>query len=85
MMTPIENPDVYGELKAEVDRIVPYLLESRWYPMTYMAIPKLLKDADELIARMEKADAGRHQIYLNKLLESLKMIRNRFERISEGP
>ncbi len=81
-MGPIENPDVYGNFKKEVDRIVPHLLETRWYPMTYMIIPKLLRDADDLIKRMESASAGRHQVYLDALLVKLRFIRSDFKRIT---
>jgi|GEM_PF-4375751 len=76
-----QTEDVYADFKAEVDRILPKLVETRWFAMSYMMIPKLIRDADDLIARMESADAGRDQENLLALLEKLKYLRLKFARI----
>ncbi len=34
-------------------RLEPGLLQRKWYPMTYMAIPSLLSSADALVAEMD--------------------------------
>ena len=74
--------DVYAEYKKKVDRMAPHLLETRWFPMTYMMIPSLLRDADLLIQEMEKADAGPDQKNLEALLTKLKYLRSSFGRIT---
>lgn len=40
------------DLEEAVDVIEPWLLKSRWYPMTYMMIPSMLASADKLLAEI---------------------------------
>lgn len=48
----IPAPELAG-FRERFARMEPSLLQRRWYPMTYMLIPSLLRGADELIAEMD--------------------------------
>jgi len=80
-----EFTDVYKEYKKKVDRIAPWLLETRWLPMSYMLIPSVVRDADLLIASIEAADAGPDQKNLEALLEKLRYLRSTFCMIVREP
>ena len=71
------------QLAAAVDRIEPRLLTRRWYPMTYMAIPSLLRSADELLAELD-AYRGPDQDRIGALRERLAGLRKGFRNIGGG-
>ncbi len=60
-------------------RLEPGLLQRKWYPMTYMAIPSLLKSADDLIAEMA-AYEGPDAAEVRDLREQLVTRRAEFRR-----
>lgn len=71
------------QLAAAVDRIEPRLLKRRWYPMTYMAIPSVLKSADDLLVELA-AYFGPERGRVAALHERLTMLRNGFRNYGGG-
>jgi hypothetical protein len=61
-------------LEEEVERLEPYLLRKRWYPMTSMTIPSVLQHADALISSLTgyspvtEEESKRHSASLQRLL-----------------
>ena len=60
-------------------RMEPSLLQRKWYPMTYMVIPSLLRGADELIAEMD-AYQGADEAEVRELRARLAARRAEFRR-----
>lgn len=56
---PGPTPRCLADLVEAVDRIEPWLLKTRWYPMTYMMIPSVLHSADALAAELAAAETER--------------------------
>ncbi|BDG08606.1 hypothetical protein [Anaeromyxobacter paludicola] len=71
------GPTEFGELFANIE---PWLLRTRWYPMTYMMIPSVLSRADELIAEMD-AYRGPERETVQELRSRLAARRDGFKRI----
>lgn len=68
------------QLAREVDRLEPWLLKTRWYPMTYMAIPSVLGSADALLAELARYD-GPERERVAALRERLAALRTAFHRV----
>ena len=71
------------QLAAAVDRLEPRLLTRRWYPMSYMAIPSLLRSADELLAELS-AYQGAEREGVAALHTRLTALRTGFRNIGGG-
>ena len=66
-------------LRDRLERLEPSLLQRKWYPMSYMAIPSLLRSADELIAEMD-AYQGPDVEEVRELRTRLALRRGEFRR-----
>ncbi len=69
----------FESFRERVERIEPCLLRRRWYPMTYMGIPSLLRSADDLLAEMD-AYRGADEAAVRVLRERLAVRRDGFKR-----
>ena len=71
----------YTTFKERADELAPYLLESRWFSMTYMLIPGVLAKVDTLIEEMSRYEEPDDGAYVAELLGKLKVLRGQFKRI----
>lgn len=71
------------QLAAAVERIEPWLLKRRWYPMTYMMIPSVLRAADELLTELA-AYAGPERERVQALHARLSSLRQGFRNLGGG-
>ena len=76
------SPGLTGleQLRDRFERLEPWLLKRRWYPMTYMAIPSVLASADELIAEMDSYH-GPEAEAVRELRHKLAVRRDGFKRV----
>ena len=70
-------------LAGTVDAIEPALVKRRWYPMSSMAIPSVMKRADDLLARIA-AYSGPERERVAALHERLTKLRKGFRNIGGG-
>jgi len=64
-------------LEARVEQLEPWLLRRRWYPMSHMAIPSILRSADETLAELASY-AGPRRDVAERLHARLAGLRARF-------
>jgi hypothetical protein len=80
------GPATTGEADVFAARLAglePRLLQRRWYPMTYMTIPSLLRAADELLGKMAAYD-GPERERVATLHDKLTRLRKDFRNIGGG-
>ncbi len=75
----VEGKRTLVQLDDAVERIEPWLLRTRWPPMTGMLIPSVLKSADALIGELSARTGG-------ELCERSRILalRQRMERLRQG-
>lgn len=69
-------------LEEAVELLEPFLLKTRWYPMTGMLIPSVLESAEELSARI-RAHRAKNEAEIARvkvLAEKLATLRKQFKR-----
>jgi hypothetical protein len=65
--------------RERFERLELHLLQRKWYPMTYLAIPSLLRSADALLAEMD-GYAGPDEAQVRELRTLLASRRADFRR-----
>lgn len=76
---PAAKDSILSAFRERLDRVAPRLLQRSWPPMSYMAIPSLLRSADELLAEMG-AYGGPDEAAVRVLRDRLATLRAGFRR-----
>jgi hypothetical protein len=77
------TPTPLDELLHKADRLEPWLLKRRWYPMSYMMIPGVLSSAQQVAEQLEHWQGSAEEVerarqkgaHLRRLLTGFRRLR----------